>query len=64
MNLVTAGNSVKHSKYTSKGYHNNTVHKERLNKQKIMQKMYVHVFAHLYEVNVTVRVYFADVLSK
>lgn len=44
MNLVTAGNSVKHSKATGKGYHSNTLFKERLNKPHFYtKKVHVHV---------------------
>lgn len=41
MNLVTAGNSVKRSKPTGKGYHNNAVFKERLNKKTFLHKKVV-----------------------
>lgn len=53
MNLVTAGNSVKHSKPAGKGYRNHTVFKARLNKPHFYKKVHVrgYVCGHAYEVS-------------
>jgi len=67
MNVVTAGNSVKHSKPTGKGHYNNTAFKDRLNKTHFYtEKVRVHgcVSVPVDEVRDCVRARFADTHSK